>query len=99
MQIYSENTANYPRLKTDMFFDDFKKEISFKGFIDDSIRYIEDFQLLDGELWARFVQQFNEDSDFDAGWRGEYWGKMMRGAAMTYAYTKNPLLYSAMEKP
>ena len=98
MQIYSENTANYPRLKTDMFFDDFNKEISFNGFIDNSIRYIEDFQLLDGELWARFVQQFNEDSDFDAGWRGEYWGKMMRGAAMTYAYTKNEKLYSVMAK-
>lgn len=98
MQIYSENTANYPRLKTDMFFDDFNKEISFNGFIDNSIRYIEDFQLLDGELWSRFVQQFNEDADFDAGWRGEYWGKMMRGAAMTYAYTKNEKLYSAMAK-
>ena len=33
MQIYSENTANYPRLKTDMFFDDFNKEISFSQII------------------------------------------------------------------
>lgn len=96
--IYSENTANYPRLKTDVMFDDFRRESLFDGFVDDYIRYIEDFQLLDEELWSRFVRQFNEDADFDAGWRGEYWGKMMRGAAMTYAYTKNPKLYDVLVK-
>ena len=96
--IYEKNTANYPRLKTDIMFDDLNRESDFGGFVDEYIRYIEDFQLLDEDLWARFVQQFNEDADFDAGWRGEYWGKMMRGSAMTYAYTKNPRLYAAMEK-
>lgn len=98
IDIYSKNTANYPRLKTDVMFDDFGRKSDFDGFIDRYIRYIEDFQLLDEDLWARFVQQFNEDADYDAGWRGEYWGKMMRGAAMTYSYTKNPKLYSVMEK-
>ena len=96
--IYEKNTANYPRLKTDIMFDDLNRESAFDGFVDEYIRYIEDFQLLDEDLWTRFVQQFNEDADFDAGWRGEYWGKMMRGSAMTYAYTKNPRLYAAMEK-
>lgn len=96
--IYEKNTANYPRLKTDIMFDDLNRESDFGGFVDEYIRYIEDFQLLDEDLWTRFVQQFNEDADFDAGWRGEYWGKMMRGSAMTYAYTKNPRLYAAMEK-
>lgn len=96
--IYEKNTANYPRLKTDIMFDDLNRESAFDGFVDQYIRYIEDFQLLDEDLWTRFVQQFNEDADFDAGWRGEYWGKMMRGSAMTYAYTKNPRLYAAMEK-
>lgn len=73
------------------------KTCSFTGFVDKNIRYIESFQLLDEKLWERFVEQFREDADYDAGWRGEYWGKMMRGAALTYAYTKNPQLYSAME--
>lgn len=45
------------------------------------------------DLWARFVQQFREDADYDAGWRGEYWGKMMRGACFVYSYTQNPELY------
>lgn len=96
--IYSKNTANYPRIKTDVMFDDFRRNCSFEGFVDQYIRGIEEFQLLNEELWSRFVQQFREDADFDAGWRGEYWGKMMRGAAMTYAYTKNPELYHVMEK-
>ena len=69
--IYSKNTANYPRLKTDVMFDDFGRKSDFDGFVDRYIRYIEDFQLLDEDLWARFVQQFNEDADYDAGWRGE----------------------------
>ena len=74
------------------------KACAFEGFVDKNIRYIEDFQLLDENLWARFVQQFREDADYDAGWRGEYWGKMMRGAAMTYAYTKNHKLYKILKK-
>lgn len=97
-ELYKPHTANYPRLKTDVMFDDFTKHSEFYSFVDKNIRYIEDFQLLDGDLWERFVNQFREDADFDAGWRGEYWGKMMRGAAMTYAYTKNPKLYEILTK-
>jgi len=69
---------------------------SYNGFVDDAIRFIENFQLIDPTLWRRFVQQFREDADYDAGWRGEYWGKMMRGAALVYAYTRNPELYDNM---
>ncbi len=69
---------------------------SYKGFVDDAFRFIEDFQLMRPDVWARFVQQFREFSDWDGGWRGEFWGKMMRGACMTYAYTKNEELYKIL---
>lgn len=95
-QIYQSNTANYPRLETDTFFADYENVSQYNGFVDHAIRYIEDFQLMNRELWKRFVQQFREDSDFDGGWRGEYWGKMMRGACFTYSYTKNPQLYQIL---
>lgn len=95
---YKENTANYPRLFTDVFFADYGNEYSFKGFIDQAIRYIENFQLLDSGLWERFVSQFRWDSDYDAGWRGEFWGKMMRGACFTYSYTKTQTLYEILKK-
>lgn len=98
-KLYEKNTANYPRLKTDRFLVDYDNVVSYEGFVDKSIRYIEDFQLLSGDLWSRFVQQFKEeDADYEAGWRGEYWGKMMRGACFTYSYTKNPELYQALTR-
>ncbi len=66
--------------------------------IADSIQYIQDIQLLDRALWKRFVDQFREDADFDAGWRGEYWGKMMRGACFVYTYNKDPALYAVLRE-
>ncbi len=95
-KLYKENTANYPRLKTDTFFADYGNEYSFNGFIDESVKYIERLQLLRPDLWERFVYQFRSDADNDGGWRGEYWGKMMRGAALCYSYTKNKKLYKIL---
>jgi len=93
---YQKNTANYPRLKTDVFFADYENKYNYSGFVDDAFKFAEDFQLLNTDLWKRFVQQFREDADYDAGWRGEYWGKMMRGACFVYSYTKNEELYQIL---
>lgn len=96
--LYEEMTANYPRLKTDCFFADYNNSYKYDGFMDKAIKYIEKIQLLDGTLWARFVDQYKVDADnFDDGWRGEYWGKMMRGACLTYSYTQNEELYNILE--
>jgi DUF1680 family protein len=49
-------------------------------------------------MWKRFVTQFSFNSDDkDIGWRGEYWGKMMRGAVWIYSCTKDRELYSILE--
>lgn len=43
------------------------------------------------------MEQFRTDADVhDAGWRGEYWGKMMRGACFVYDYTRSPALYEIL---
>lgn len=94
--LYLENTANYPRMKTDKFFADYSNLFNFKGIFDNTIKYIENAQLLKPELWDNFVNQFREDADYDNGWRGEYWGKMMRGACFVYSYTRNPQLYEIL---
>ena len=94
--MYKENTANFPRIKTDTFFADYSNAYKYGGFVDKAFKYIEDFQLLRPDLWSRFVQQFREDADYEAGWRGEYWGKMMRGACFVYSYTKNADLYKLL---
>ena len=99
MPLYKENEANFPRLKTDKLFFDYANNYKYNGFSDKAIRFIEDFQLLSPESWERFVKQFHEKSDSDtAAWRGEFWGKMMRGACFTYSYTKNDKLYNTLAK-
>ena len=57
---------------------------------DQFVRFVEQEQLLRTDLWERFVRQFKMDADQDGGWRGEYWGKMMRGGCLVYAYSQNP---------
>ena len=69
----------------------------FYGIADGYARFIEKRQLLDETLWRKFVRVFSECSDIqDDGWRCEYWGKMMRGACMTYSYTHNETLYRTL---
>lgn len=51
----------------------------------------------DRELWAKFVNQFRfRDDNTNFGWRGEYWGKSMRGAAMICDYTQDEKLYEIL---
>ena len=68
----------------------------YSGFFDKAVKFIEKEQLLRTDLWIRFVQQFKEDADHEGGWRGEYWGKMMRGACFVYAYSRNSELYQVL---
>ena len=69
----------------------------YEGLADEYARYIEQKQLCDGSLWQKFVKVFADRSDIaDDGWRCEYFGKMMRGACMTYAYTQNEGLYTVL---
>ncbi|MCI8497296.1 MAG: hypothetical protein HFE85_03460 [Clostridiales bacterium] len=72
----------------------------YSGYLDEAIRYIEEIQLKDSGLWSQFVQQFRDHTDsLTSGWswRGEFWGKMMRGASMTYQYTGDAELYAVLE--
>ncbi len=82
----------------DVFIQEKETKYAFKGVIDESICYIERIQLLKPELWKRFVNQYRTEADSDGGWRGEYWGKMMRGATFVYSYTQNKDLYDILHK-
>ncbi len=81
----------------ELFSSDTTKSTSYNGFIDDTFKFIEEFQLLSPTLWQRFAEQFRIDADSDRGWKGEYWGKMMRGATLVYSYTQNQKLYDILE--
>ena len=54
-------------------------------------------QLADTVRWKRFVDQFRDGIDAqNRGWRGEYWGKMMRGAVLVYEYSRDEALYNTL---
>lgn len=54
-------------------------------------------QLCDCAMWRRFTDQFRYPRDgVNNGWRGEFWGKLMRGGAYVYELTRNEELYAAL---
>ncbi len=55
-------------------------------------------QVGDEKLWDKLTDQFRKRPDKTGEYRGEYWGKVMRGAALIYEYTQNEELYSVLER-
>lgn len=95
--IYKENDANFPRLKTDRLFVDFDAQYDWNGNTDDLIRFVERIQLKDVPLWRRVVKQFGFPSDSpDNGWRGEFFGKLLRGGSFVWLYTRDEDLYQIL---
>ena len=92
-------TAYQKRAETDVFFTPEAGSSHYEGKPDEMIRFVEGATCMDPSLWALFVAQFRigNTDDRDGGWRIEYWGKMMRGACFTYAYTQNEDLYQILE--
>lgn len=63
------------------------------------VHFTMDHQLMKTETWENFVRVFQYDSDdCNQGWRGEYWGKMMRGACLIYQYNRDEKLYDVLDK-
>lgn len=96
MNMQRFKTANEPSLEKNQYIAG-HAFCKFEGVPDETIGFLEGFQLTDAVLWRRFVEQFRTlpDSE-DGGWRGEYWGKMMRGACFVYSYTQNKELYDVL---
>ena len=70
----------------------------YNTFLKKTVDFIVNVQLKDRVLWNKFVDVFGSNiDDTENGWRGEYWGKMMRGACLTYAYTQDEELYEILE--
>ena len=94
-QITELNKPKFDRNR--LSFDD-TLDARFSGIVNDFINISAANALYDAELYKRFVNCFRvRDDSFDAGWRGEFWGKVMRGAVFTYSYTRDPELYSILE--
>ena len=72
-------------------------DVKFGAEIDSVFNFLSEKQLKDKTLWKMLVFQYVLKSDNnDYGWRGEFWGKLMRGASLVYAYTKDQELYDIL---
>lgn len=71
----------------------------FEGITDAMFHLVEEKQLKSRELWSLVEEPFGMDwDDEDRGWRGEYWGKLMRGACMSWKYSRDEELYGILEE-
>lgn len=98
-ELLQKNRVLAPRAGTDRYFPLPAGSFDYRGPLDEAARFIEAHQLLDAPLFAKFVRVFTEEPKLDSenlGWRGEYWGKMMRGGCITYAYTQNKDLLAVL---
>ena len=69
----------------------------YENLVHKNALFIRQKQLMDKHLWDKFVYVFTERPDhLDLGWRGEYYGKMMRGACLTYRYLPDEALYDIL---
>lgn len=70
------------------------KEFFTYGLKKHAMDFVVENQLKNCSLWTDFVDVFRRNSDdIDDGWRGEYWGKMMRGSCMLYDINHDYNLY------
>lgn len=92
------NAAYAPRIKTDALFELPMGSFSYTGEYDRAVRFVEGHQSKNELLWKTFVNQYRLQNDAQNGaWCGEYWGKMMRGAAWVYKYSVSDELYEILE--
>lgn len=92
-----KNPVYRVRLETDALFE--AGAFAYTGVYDRAVRFVQEHQSKNEELWQTFVEQFflQKDSE-DGGWTGEFWGKMMRGACCVYRYTRDKALYEILRR-
>lgn len=84
-------------MKRDILFVNKPENAVLGGKVGYALSYITENQMLDSDTWDRFVSQFDCGSDdWNYGWRCEYWGKMMRAAALVQRDTGNERLYEVI---
>ena len=73
------------------------EKIKINGVLDDYVSFVLEHQLKNREIWHKICEVFSTREDIaDEGWRGEYFGKLMRGAVYVYRYTDDKELYDIL---
>lgn len=75
----------------------YENSIKVKGIMDQAVWFVVNHQLKDKSAWEAYIDVFSTREDVtDEKWRGEYFGKQMRGACFAYQYTKDEELYDIL---
>ena len=71
-------------------------EMQDNGLMDNAVKFVIAHQLKRRTLWQKAVEVYGTREDSDGFWRGEYFGKQMRGASLVYEYSKDEELYEIL---
>lgn len=75
----------------------YENSIRVNDIMDRAVRFVIDHQLKDRKTWKLYIDVFKtHDDSADERWRGEYFGKQMRGACYAYMYTHDEELYDIL---
>ena len=73
-------------------------KVQFSGLTHETMLSMQETYAKDALLWKLLVKPFREHPDGDRRyWKGEFWGKYMRGCALICAYTQDDGLYKILE--
>ena len=72
-------------------------KLTLGGYPGSLIKMIIEQEYLDKDKYHLFASQFKLHSDLKGSWRGEFWGKFIRGAIECYKACKNERLYKIIE--
>ena len=72
------------------------KSLKISGVTDEYVKFVTESQLMNRGRWKKLVQPFKTREDGDGFWRGEFFGKELRGASLMYSYSRNEELYEAL---
>lgn len=82
---------------TKQVFTEIPFERALSGKEAETVDFLTREQYLNADLWKKFVNQYRIRPDGkDVGWRGEFWGKAMRGAVMICQASRNEELYTVL---
>ncbi len=62
----------------------------------DNLLFVIKDQLKNVSMWRKFVEPFRTKEDRDNFWRGEFFGKQMRGASLAYRVSQDEELYEIL---
>ncbi|MBR6808336.1 MAG: glycoside hydrolase family 127 protein [Clostridia bacterium] len=72
-------------------------KLNYSGIAHETAMFLQTEHLMNKATWKKFAEQFRCQPDGEnRGWRGEYWGKMMRGAVLVYSYTRDEKLFDVL---